>query len=86
MKKLYRFEGYKTGIFVADEKDVAEATGDVSYQAVDWPCCAHDVWHLTPDDFEVLSDDQEFIEKFERLGCATGENPLLRLWDQRDLD
>jgi len=82
VKKLYRFEwdcgrqGTVTGIFVAEEDDVFVAIGKQvelgealgKHSDVSGP--------LEEKDLTVLTEDQDFIAKFEEFGCQSGYNPL----------
>jgi hypothetical protein len=87
-KRLYRFNlycgrmGSLHGLFTADESEIVDAIGkrvnfgealgkhsDVS--------CTLDAGH-----FEALTDDADFIAKFDQFRCASGPNPLRRLREE----
>lgn len=83
MKKLYRFEwdcrrmGTLQGTFIAEEKDVADAIGKHVYFGE--VLGKHSDIHgdLSAEDFKVLTEDRDFIEKAAKYGLAgTGYNPL----------
>jgi hypothetical protein len=82
MKKLYRFEwdwgrmGCIQGTFVAEEKDVTQAIGRHIYFGEVLGKHSEVEGELDESDFGVLTDDQDFIEKFEELVGSTGYNPL----------
>lgn len=82
MKKLYKFfweygrMGDVDGVFVAEESALSAAMGKTicfgeilgKHSEVNGP--------LEEFDVEVLTDDQDFIKKFEKYRCACGYNPL----------
>lgn len=83
MKKLYRFEadfgrmGDLQGTFVADDKKVARAIGRKIYFGEVLGKHSEIVLDkLTEQHVSALTDDAEFIAKFEKFGCASGYNPL----------
>lgn len=83
MKKLYRFYwdcgrmGDVTGVFIAEAAQVAKAIGQEAYFGEILGKHSEVSGTLEADHFEVLTDDQEFIKKFEEYGLdGTGYNPL----------
>lgn len=82
MKKLYKFywdcgrRGRIFGIFAEEEQKVKAAIG----KQCDFGSCLGKYSEIYGDleekDLTVLSDDQEFIKKFEELKCESGYNPL----------
>lgn len=83
MKKLYRFYwdcrrmGDVRGLFVADEADVEAAIGKHVYFGEILGKHSEICGTLDRKDLEVVTDDQDFIEKFVRFGCSgSGYNPL----------
>lgn len=82
MKKLYKFywdcgrQGDIEGLFVADEEDIKKNLG----KNVSLGSClgkySEIYGNLDEDDLTILSDDQDFIKKFEELKCESGYNPL----------
>ncbi len=82
MKKLYKFhwdcgrQGDVTGIFVAEEKEIRDNIGaEIDFGEI---LGKHSEIYgeLNEEDLIVLTDDPEFIEKFEKLKCSSGYNPL----------
>lgn len=83
MKKLYRFtlycarEGNLSGVFVADEEDLARSVGiTVDF---DEPFGKHSFlrYTISAEHFEVVTDDQDFIAKWEQYEIGScGENPI----------
>jgi hypothetical protein len=82
MKKLYKFHwecgrmGDVEGLFVADEEEIKKAIGQ--HVGLGDALGKHSDIHgdLEADDLTVLTDDQDFIKKFEEYNCASGYNPL----------
>ena len=89
MKKIYKWYldcgrmGTLDGIFIEDDAIVDAAIGKKYY--FDEPLGKHSEvsGELVADELTVLSDDQEFIEKFEKIMSKTpsGFNPLEYLED-----
>lgn len=82
MKKLYKFEwdcrrmGEVTGIFVEDDAEVSKHIGkDVYFGEI---LGKHsEVYGVVEEtDITVLTEDQEFIKKFEELVGTVGYNPF----------
>ena len=83
MKKIYRFHwdcgrmGNVDGVFAATEEEVQAAIGrEVYFGEI---LGKHSEVHgtLAESEFEVLTDDQDFIEKANKFGLIpTGYNPL----------
>ena len=83
MKKLYSFhwdcgrEGDVYGIFVATEERIKRALGKVVSFGSALGKYSDIYGDLEEGDLKVLTDDQDFIEKFEKfVGKSTGYNPL----------
>ena len=83
MKKLYRYSrdcgrmGDLEGLFVADDKrDIGPAIGRRIYFGEILGKHSEVIVDLRVEDLTVLSDDQIFIEQFERCRCWSGHNPL----------
>ena len=93
MKKIYRFEwvgqhGTISGIFAADSEAVKKAVG---YRGVFGSILGKDSnidYPIEDNDIKEVTDDQQFVEAFEKYGCATGYNPLefLRDYDDNRVD
>lgn len=81
-KHIYRFTfdcgrmGTLMGLFVADARVINEAIGRKVYFGEVLGKHSEIFGELTSDQFEVHSSDPNFMEKFERLGCSSGYNPL----------
>jgi hypothetical protein len=82
-KKLWKFTlhcgrmGTLSGIFTATQEEVDEKLmnkriyfGEVLGKH------SEIVETLTSEHLKVLTDDQDFIEKFQKFECASGKNPL----------
>lgn len=89
MKKLYSFYldcgrmGDLSGIFVADEDDVARIEGKrVNFGEVLGKHSDVNVKFEAAETLSVLTDDQSFISKFEELKCESGYNPLKYIYDE----
>lgn len=84
MKKLYRFHEYcgrmgdLTGIFVAEETDVQKLIDEHTTVHFGEVLGKHsDIQvRIEASNFEALTDDPSFIEKFEQFRCASGINPF----------
>lgn len=82
MKKLYRYtmdcgrQGTVRGLFVADDSEVKAAMGKDVYFGEILGKHSEVTGTLTEDEFKVLTEDQSFIENFEKFGCESGYNPL----------
>jgi len=82
MKKLYKFDedcgrhGSLSGIFVEDSERVAKCIGmPVEFGEVLGKHSRISV-KLEPSHFQVMTDDQEFIQRFEDLKLEQGYNPF----------
>lgn len=83
MKKLYRFQadfgrhGDLTGLFTCDAQLMTEAMGKRVYfgEALGKHS---EVWldELTAEHVTELTEDPDFIRRFEEYKCASGYNPL----------
>jgi hypothetical protein len=67
------------GIFSADDSEVEDAIGEEVYFGEILGKHSEVEGVLNPQDFQILTDDQDFIAKFEELGLETGYNPLAYL-------
>jgi hypothetical protein len=82
MKKLYRYRwdiyrmGTIEGIFVADDDAVAQIEGSHVYFGEILGKHSDVQGRLEAEHFKVLTGDQDFIAKFEELGCSSGHNPF----------
>ena len=85
MKGIYKFHwdcgraGCLEGIFTADIKTVADTIGEEIYFGEVLGKHSDVRGTLEVGDYEILTDDQEFIDRFEETmgrGTITGFNPL----------
>jgi len=82
MKKLYKFHwdcgrmGNVRGTFSADDLYVKSCIGKQVYFGEILGKHSDVYGNLEEKDLTVLSDDQDFIEKFEKLIGDSGYNPL----------
>ena len=85
MKGIYKFHwscgraGELDGIFVADSEQISSANGcSISFGEV---LGKHsDIYGtLAAEDFQLISDNPEEVEMFERLNLETGHNPIALL-------
>lgn len=85
MKKIFQFNcdcgrsGELDGIFVADHEEVENLIGKGIYFGEVLGKHSEIYGVLEEDEIKVISDDQEFIEKFEEImgsGTISGFNPL----------
>ena len=82
MKRLYKFywdcgrQGHVSGIFIADKEEVKKNLGKQVYLGECLGKHSEIYGDLDEDDLTILSDDQDFIKKFEELKCESGYNPL----------
>lgn len=91
-KKLYKFYGNcgrmgdLSGLFVAEEAEIKSSIGKTVYfgevlgKHSDISLC------LSEDDYTELTDDLDFITKFEAFGCQSGHNPLDYLDEEDEYD
>lgn len=88
MRKLYRFNwyggrmGYLHGMFAAEESDVANAIGETVHFGEVLGKHSDVTVELEESHMSVVTEDQDFIAKFESLGCASGHNPLHYVEDE----
>jgi hypothetical protein len=89
MKILYKFywdcgrQGDVDGTFVATEEEVAAAMGKEVYFGEILGKHSEIFGTLEEKDLKVLTDDQKFIEMFEKLVGDVGHNPLRYLSENR---
>ena len=86
MRKVYRFHwdcgrnGDLTGVFVADEEEIQASIGRHVYFGEVLGKHSEIYGDLGADDFQELTDDQDFIEKAEKFRLVpTGFNPIWEL-------
>ncbi len=88
MKKLYRYScdfgrmGSLDGVFVADDTAIEKAIGKSLYFGEVLGKHSEVYCDFSKGDLDEITDDQDFIEKFEKLDCASGYNPLRYLEDE----
>jgi hypothetical protein len=71
--------GSLSGVFTADDGDVRDAIGKRVYFGEVLGKHSDISIDLTTDCFIELTDDLNFIEKFDEFGCESGLNPLTYL-------
>jgi hypothetical protein len=82
MKNLYRFYvdyrrmGSLQGLFVAEDTAIAAAMGKTLRFGEVLGKHSDIEMVLGPDDITLVTDDQEFIDKFQKYNCQSGRNPL----------
>jgi hypothetical protein len=90
MKKLYRFtldcgrQGELDGLFIEDEKEVERAIGKRVYFGEVLGKHSEICGDLEEEDFEVVTDDQDFIKKFDELIGWFGWNPVKMVRDKEE--
>ena len=90
MKKLYKFYldcgrmGDLTGIFVAEERDIEKVIDKEIYFGEVLGKHSEIVDTMRKEYFQVLTDDQDFIDKFVSMKCESGYNPLNYLPEEDD--
>jgi hypothetical protein len=86
--KLYRYHedfgrmGYLSGTFVADDADVEKALGQSVYLGEVLGKHSDISATIVDETLTVLTDDQDFIKKFHKFQCDSGQNPVAALLDQ----
>jgi hypothetical protein len=83
-KLLYKFQwSYSWGdiesVFAAEPEIIKAVIGSEADFGESLGKHSHIVGILSEDDFEVISEDQDFIAKFEEIVGSTGLNPLKHL-------
>lgn len=82
MKKLYRFgwncgrQGVVRGLFVADDANVKAALGREVHFGEILGKHSEICGMLKEEDLTALTDDIDFLAKFDEYDCASGYNPL----------
>jgi hypothetical protein len=78
--------GSLSGVFVARADEVESVIGRDVYWGEVLGKHSEVEGELEASDFELLTDDADFIEKFRRFGLATGRNPIQRIaeWDEEN--
>lgn len=86
MKKLYRFcwdcgrQGSVKGLFISDEKTLKNNIGKNVYLGEILGKHSDIFGTLDKEDIEEISQDQDFINKFESIiGKSFGHNPLANI-------
>ena len=78
MKKLFKFYencgrmGDLSGIFIAEQEDVDKLLGKEIWLGEVLGKHSGISVTIDADSITALTDDQDFIEKFEEFGCASG--------------
>lgn len=91
-KKLYEYSeefgrmGDLSGIFVAEEADVARAMGETAYLGEVLGKHANITASISPDTIRELTDDADFVAKFVKFGCGSGTNPVADWLYQQKVD
>lgn len=82
MKNLYKLEvdcgrmGYLEGLFIAEEEDIKKIMGKQIYFGEVLGKHSEISAEMDNDCLSALTNDQDFISKFEEFHCASGYNPL----------
>jgi len=82
MRICYRFTldcarfGTLTGVFTAEENDIQSIIGENVYFGEVLGKHSEVSALMEPDMFTKLTDDQDFIAKFDEFGLESGYNPL----------
>lgn len=82
VKKLWKFElncsrmGTLEGIFTASQQAVDKLIGTHVYFGEVLGKHSEISETITAEHLTVLTDDQDFIKKFDKLECASGTNPF----------
>ena len=90
MRKLYKFERYfrrqgtLRGFFIEDEKLVEKVIGERIYFGEVLGKHSEIIIDLDDEDISIVTDDQDFIDKFEKLIGCSGHNPISRWQDMED--
>lgn len=88
VKKLYRFEfsipwGAKLkGCFVHNEKDFIEKMGQkIIISECEGECSGQKIEvEINTENIKEITDDQDFIEKFEKYNLESGINPFNEIY------
>ena len=90
MKKLYKFfwdcyrGGCVEGVFAEEEEEVAKIIGEEIYFGEILGKHSEVCGTIKKNDIKVLSEDQDFIEKFEQIVGSTGYNPVSYFRDREE--
>jgi len=71
--------GSLNGIFTAREDEVADFIGKHVYFGEVLGKYSDIECDLTAEQFELLTNDADFVEKFKRFGLSTGTDPIQKL-------
>lgn len=89
MKKLYKFYwdcgrgGNLRGLFIENDETVKGSMGKKVYFGEVLGKHSEVFGHLEECDLEVVSEDQTFIEQFEKIvGTSFGYNPIKRIMEE----
>lgn len=92
MKNLYRFYwdcgrmGELHGLFVATQEEVRDRIGSEVYFGEVLGKHSEIYGQLRERDIQLVTSDQNFIEKFQLLGLEIGFNPIEYLLEEEELD
>ena len=90
MKKLYKFywdcgrQGSLGGVFIADDEEIKKNLGKRLYFSEPFGKHSEVDGTLDEGNLTILTDDQDFIKKFEELKCSNGRNPLNYIRDEEE--
>lgn len=90
MKKLYKFywdyygDGEVEGIFVADEELIEKNLGKTVSLGEILGKYSDVFGDLDKNDLTIVTDNQDFIKKFEELKCESGYNPLRYISEEEE--
>jgi hypothetical protein len=89
-KALWRFHwdcrraGHVRGLFVATDEEIKAGIGKAVYFGEILGKHSEVQGTLEEKDLERLTDDADFIAKFEQYDCASGYNPLKYFQDEEE--
>lgn len=89
-KILYKFhwdcgrQGAVGGTFVSTKEEISKNIGKQVYFGEILGKYSEIYGDLDEDDLSILTEDQDFIEKFIELGISSGYNPLEYINDEND--
>lgn len=92
MKGLYRFSenygrmGHLSGVFVADDSDVAHAIGKEVYFGEVLGKHSSISCLLTPENLKLITEDANVVEVIEKHSLWSGHNPLNHIEEDENAD
>jgi hypothetical protein len=92
MIKLYKFHvnygrmGNISGIFSIEENELTRYNGKMVYFGEILGKHSDVDYEINKDDFTVLTDDQDFISRFDEMGCESGYNPFDYVSEIEEID